>query len=159
MAKDRPVWVQRLTSFTDLLRDREYTKARRQQKAANPFTSVRMAPLKTNHGGSRDLRGGATFGARRNEASKVKRPSERVKRSTDGGMELTWVPSSSKDRPRTSSEGGRQKKQPGVETFGAGMEKGGRSQNAVELDETQRHGRTRRRQNVRSGSKNAFRRL
>ncbi|KAF9652346.1 WD repeat-containing protein [Thelephora ganbajun] len=143
----------------DLLRDREYTKARRQQKATKPFTSVRMAPLKTDRGSSRDSRGGATFGARRNEASKTKRSSEHVKRSGDGGMELTWVPSSRKDRPRTSSEGGRQKKQPGVETFGAGMEKGGRPQNAVELDEAQRYGRTNRRQNVRSGSKNVFRRL
>ena len=118
-----------------------------------------MAPLKTNRSGSRDQRGSATFGARRNEASKIKRSSEHVKRSMDGGMELTWVPSSKKDRPQAPSEGGRQKKQPNVETFGAGMERGGRPQNTVELDEAQRHGRTKRRQNVRSGSKNAFRRL
>lgn len=118
-----------------------------------------MAPLKTNHGGSRDSRGGATFGARRNEASKFRRPSEHVKRSMDGGVELTWVPPPKKDRPRTSSDGGKQKRQPGVETFGAGMEKGGRPQSAIELDEAQRHGRTKRRQNLRSGSKNVFRRL
>lgn len=117
-----------------------------------------MTPLRANHGGSRDSRG-VTFGARRNEASKSKRPSEHVKRSMDGGMELTWVPSSKKDRPRVSSEGNEHKKQLAVETFGAGMEKGGRSQSVVELDEVQRHGRTKRRQNVRSGSKNAFRRL
>ena len=153
------MWVQLLTQRADLLRDREYTKARRQQKAANPFTSVRMAPLKTNHGGSRDSRGGATFGARRNEASKYKQPSQHVKRSTGGGVEFTWVPSSKNDSPRVSSEGGKQKKRPGVETFGAGMEKGGRLQNAMELDEAQRRGRTKRRQNVRSGSKNVFRRL
>lgn len=142
----------------DLLRDREYTKARRQQKAANPFTSVRMAPLRTSHGGSRDSGGGPTFGARRN-ASKSKRPQEHVKRSMGGGMEVTWIPSSKKDRPRVTSEGGKQRKQQGVETFGAGMERGGRPQNSVELDEVQRHGRTKRRQNVRSGSKNTFRRL
>ena len=150
---------QRLIERVDLLRDREYIKARRQQKAAKPFTSVRMAPLKTNYGGSRDSRGGATFGARRNEASKYKRPPEHVRRSADGGTELTWVPSSQKDRSRETSKGGKQRKQPGVETFGAGMEKGSRPQNTVELDEAQRHGRTKRRQNVRSGSKNAFRRL
>ena len=74
-------------------------------------------------------------------------------------MELSWVPSSKKDRPRLSSDVGRQKRQPGVESFGVGMEKGGRPQNAVELDEAQRHGRTKRRQGVRSGSKNVFRRL
>lgn len=142
----------------DLLRDREYTKARRQQKADNPFTSVRMAPLKADHSGSRGSRGGATFGARRNEATKTRRPSEHVKRSTDGGMEFTWVPTPKKDRPRAPSDGSRQKK-PGVETFGAGMEKGGRPQHFAELDETQRHGRSKRRQNVRSGSKNVFRRL
>ena len=117
-----------------------------------------MTPLKANHGGSHDSRGVA-YGARRNEASKSRRPPDHVKRSMDGGMELTWVPSSRKDRSRTSSEGAKREKQPGVETFGAGMEKGGRSQNPVGLNETQRHGRTTRRQNIRSGSKNVFRRL
>ena len=158
-SNDQPARIQRLTQPTDLLRDREYTEAKRKQKAAKPFTSVRMAPLKASRGGRRDSRGGATFGARRFEASKSKRPSEHVKRSMDGSMELTWVPPSKRDRPQAFSEGGKQKKQSGIEMFGAGMERGGRPQNVVELNEAQRHGRTKRRQNVRSGSKNVFRRL
>ena len=156
---NRPVQIRRLTQPKDLLRDREFIKAKRKQKAAKPFTSVRMAPLKATRDGGRESRGGATFGARRNEASKSKRHSENVRRSVDGSVELTWVPSSKKDRPQASSEGGNRKKRPGIETFGAGMERGGQPQNAVELNEAQRRGRTERRQNVRSGSKNVFRRL
>jgi ribosome biogenesis protein ENP2 len=79
-------------------------------------------------------------------------------------MEMSWMPTtSSKDDDPSDGEGGaghgpNGKKRKGVETFGAGMEKG------VDLSEpggepTSRTGRSKRRSGVRSGSRNVFRNL
>ena len=45
-----------------------------------------------------------------------------------------------------------------MEAFGAGMERGGEGPD-VEMSEAERKGRTKRRQGMRSGSKNTFRRM
>lgn len=109
----------------------------------------------------------ATFGQRRSNTSSSytgKRPSRDNKASIaeDGGMEMSWVPSGNfEDADEASSRGGRGKggKHPkrGVEMFGAGMEKGGEA--PIELAESDRKGRSHRRQGTRSGSKNVFRRM
>lgn len=74
-------------------------------------------------------------------------------------MEVSWVPSGTRkvdeDDMLVSGGGSNGKpKRKGVETFGAGMEKGG--DNIVEMSESDKKGRTQRRKGVRSGSKNVF---
>lgn len=96
--------------------------------------------------------------------------------SGDGGMEISWVPS---DKTKTSgtwddedhdtASGARVGKgkgndktarRKGVEMFGAGMEKGGETHDAISaMGESERSGRTFRRKGMRSGSKNTFRRM
>lgn len=49
-------------------------------------------------------------------------------------------------------------KRKGVETFGAGMEKG-HEETSAGLTDSDRQGRTQRRRGVRSGSKNVFRKM
>lgn len=98
-------------------------------------------------------------------------------KGTNGAMEFSWVPESgSSSNARRVSEvtdpsdmlvpGGRGKKKENgkhrnAERFGAGLERGGfgNQDRQEKLSETERHGRTRRRSDVRSGSKNAFRGL
>jgi len=78
-------------------------------------------------------------------------------------MEMSWVPSSKAvDEDDRLVAGGQRPKRgkaqrPGVESFGAGMEKGPNL--SKDVNESDRKGRTKRRQGVRSGSKNVFRRL
>ncbi|KAF8899768.1 WD repeat-containing protein [Gymnopilus junonius] len=116
----------------------------------------------------------ATFGQRRAPPSKEnalasgKKPAFRGRRSAGandhddrGPMEISWVPSSSGNKDGDGEEGGRRKdkaRRKGVETFGAGLEKGA-VEDKADLAESERHGRTHRRQGIRSGSKNAFRRI
>lgn len=80
---------------------------------------------------------------------------------------MSWVPSSSSRQvedddmlvpggPGSSKK--KQDKRKGVESFGAGMEKGG-SERQVDMSDRDRRGRTERRKGVRSGSKNTFRRM
>lgn len=75
-------------------------------------------------------------------------------------MEVSWIPSG-RDRndkgssaSRQNNNGGRRK---GVETFGAGMERGYVPDD--EVGESDKKGRTQRRRDVRSGSRNVFRRM
>ncbi len=107
----------------------------------------------------------ATFGQRR--AQPQSQPSapggKRASRNDanigeEGGLEMSWVPSSSAQEDSSfSGKSKRPERRKGVETFGAGMERGG--ENPVELSENDRKGRTQRRQGTRSGSKNVFRRM
>ncbi|KAI6021783.1 WD40-repeat-containing domain protein [Pisolithus microcarpus] len=80
-----------------------------------------------------------------------------VKFSADGGMEMSFTPSSSVtvDQPRSTKKKGARK---GVEMLGATMERGG-DEPQGELRENEKRGRTRRRHGQRSGSKNTFRML
>ncbi|KAG9122608.1 hypothetical protein FRC07_000946 [Ceratobasidium sp. 392] len=80
---------------------------------------------------------------------------------SDGGFEMSFVPSGRADSDEEERKNTRKNRKGGgsggqVERFGAGMERGGRSEE--EVKENERNGRTKRRTGVRSGSKNAFRR-
>ncbi|CDZ96437.1 WD40 repeat protein [Phaffia rhodozyma] len=96
-----------------------------------------------------------------------------------GGMEMSFIPSSSSssgpskngkkaaegiidddfvDPGKAAREAAREKKRRGIEEFGAGMEKGGRS-DEVALKEEERHGRQKRRTGGRNASGNVFRGL
>lgn len=85
-----------------------------------------------------------------------------VRFAEDGGMEVSFMPSGKSDRDEDKGRGGRAggkaPRRKGVETFGAGMEKGGEDPD-VEISESERKGRTQRRKGMRSGSKNTFRRM
>ncbi len=78
-------------------------------------------------------------------------------------MEMTFVPRTTSsgadydDRPQKAGKG-KEPRRKGVEVFGAGMEKGGEDPD-VAMSEADRRGRTKRRQGMRSGSKNTFRRM
>ncbi|KAJ2919005.1 hypothetical protein MD484_g1423, partial [Candolleomyces efflorescens] len=81
----------------------------------------------------------------------------------DDAMEISWVPSSAADDDGDDSASRKrnvkkQDKKNGIERFGAGMEKGG-MEPEFDISEVERSGRKHRRHNVRSGSKNAFRRM
>lgn len=163
--------------YTDLVPAQNRPQARPQ--AAKP--SVRMVPLRTQGSSSRaQSSADAAFGQRR-QSSKGKYPSssrdhqEQVVHKADGGVEMSWVPSS-----RANKSGGgdddwdmdegpgkhigkaavqrREDKKRGIERFGAGMEKGG-GEAGEGGAEKGRGGRTERRRDVRSGSKNTFRRM
>jgi ribosome biogenesis protein ENP2 len=80
---------------------------------------------------------------------------------------MSWFPSSSSGavedddmlvRGGPNNNKKRQDRRNGVETFGAGMERGG-SERHVNMSDGDRRGRTERRKGVRSGSKNTFRRV
>ncbi|KAF8325776.1 WD repeat-containing protein [Cantharellus anzutake] len=94
---------------------------------------------------------------------------ERVNIIKGGGMEFSFIPQRSGDgdslfddrpRPTTSptQKNEKVKAKRGFDTFGAGMEKG-RRQEEPELEGEDRSGRTKRRQNIRSGSKKALKHL
>lgn len=81
----------------------------------------------------------------------------------EGGMEMSWVSTGgvvdgdeSDGRKRKS---GVRPKGRRVETFGAGMERGGDPDLDHDASSDNRKGRTQRRHGVRSGSKNVFRRM
>ncbi|KAF5390066.1 hypothetical protein D9757_003865 [Collybiopsis confluens] len=105
-------------------------------------------------------------GGRRKYQGKGK-DKDKVSIAEDGGMEMTWVPSESITDGADEAESGRavgpgkKNKRPdgrkGVERFGVGMERGG--EEPLDLKESERKGRQHRRQGVRSGSKNVFRRM
>ena len=141
-----------------------YNRTRERNRLAN----VNLVPMRAQNGGS-GLDKNATFGQQRVEttSSTGKRRSSNFPISEDGGMEVSWMPSSSsgivdKDDELVSG-GGRSLKgkgyerRKGVESFGAGMEKGGEEDS--QLNESDRKGRTERRKGIRSGSKNVFRRM
>ena len=141
-----------------------YTRNRERNRLAN----VSLVPIRpqreTSGAGSFDKN--ATFGQRRAPKGKGKHR-DMAAVSADGGFEMTWVPSSSKqtsidDKIASGGDGDVRRKhndrQKGVEIFGAGMEKGGEDP-SIDLSESERKGRTQRRTGIRSGSKNTFRRM
>ena len=83
----------------------------------------------------------------------------------DDAMEISWVPTSSSSATGGKDNGDRQSKsrtvkdrlRKGVETFGAGLERG--VERMESSNDSERQGRSHRRKGVRSGSKNTFRRL
>lgn len=131
-----------------------YERTKQQNKQQFRKANVNMVPMRVQHGAGGTDRT-ATFGQRRGSGSAGKRTVQ----NADGGageQEMSWVPSSSTQTEKTSSNRRHQDRK-GVERFGAGLEKGGES--AAEIAERDRQGRTHRRQGVRSGSKNVFRRM
>ncbi|KAI0317950.1 hypothetical protein OF83DRAFT_1171526 [Amylostereum chailletii] len=142
-------------------------------------TNVRLVPLRAQASSKTVVNKDASFGQRRS-ASNVRakgsssKPSadEHVVHKADGGVEMSWVPTQ-KSRSRGgdgmdvnddegASRRGKDKardQRKGVERFGAGMEKGGEDPAQQVLSEQDRSGRKVRRKDVRSGSKNTFRRI
>lgn len=135
---------------------------------------VRLVPLQA-HGSSsgRGVDKNATFGQRRLQlSSKGKQRASThdadIRHTADGGMEMTFMPKTSSmgdddDEPaggKATQWKGKEKgpKRKGVEVFGAGMERGG-DEPEVEVAESESSGRTKRRQGMRSGSRNTFRRM
>ncbi|KAL1759170.1 WD40-repeat-containing domain protein [Schizophyllum commune] len=123
-----------------------YARNRRQ-------TRVKMVPLKVRGGlGGADK--AASFGQRKSGAGPRRSGGDDT---VDGGVEVSWVPAASGGDEAAQAKGkGRRK---GVETFGAGMERGGEEDEGRDLSESEKKGRTHRRKGVRSGSKSAFRRM
>ncbi|WVF71869.1 hypothetical protein IAT40_006679 [Kwoniella sp. CBS 6097] len=91
-----------------------------------------------------------------------------MRRSADGGMEMSFIPTSKPSRSGNNSDGGNgseddeysggtRRKDRKVERFGAGLEKGG-GEDEDDGELAGRGGRTQRRHPGRSASKNAFRR-
>ena len=104
-----------------------------------------IGQLKQDQGGLRQRKPGA--GPRRSGGDDT----------VDGGVEVSWVPAASGGDEAAQAKGkGRRK---GVETFGAGMERGREEDEGRDLSESEKKGRTHRRKGVRSGSKSAFRRM
>jgi ribosome biogenesis protein ENP2 len=143
-------------------------KAYARTRERNRVASVNLVPLRAQTEGTRgqsttDQK--ATFGQRRGEESKRGKATRDLDLSAnaDGGMEMSWVPSSSSAGVRRSNEdapdewrrGSKTRK--GTVTFGMGMERGGKVR-YTEISENERKGRTQRRTGVRSGSRNALRR-
>ncbi|TRM60412.1 WD40-repeat-containing domain protein [Schizophyllum amplum] len=125
--------------------DEAYARNRRQ-------TKVKMVPLKVRGGTGPDR--DASFGQRKSGAPQRRGRAPRDD-AMDGGMEVSWVPSTTAADDGAPKGKGRRK---GVETFGAGMERGGEEEDRT-LSESEKKGRSYRRKGVRSGSKGAFRRM
>ena len=103
----------------------------------------------------------ASFGQRRQRPSGTHHTTRQsgLQKAEDGGFALSWVPSQTKDdSEKPARVGARSKsKRPGIEYLGAGLEKG--VERLDNLSEKDRKGRSERRKNVRSGSKNVFRKV
>ena len=132
-----------------------------------------MVPLRPQTIGSNNARRAgdkdATFGQRRMPRSTSSTNTGKFPFKThekDDGMEISWVPSSSssavsaKDKGdrQSTSRSGKDKHRKGIETFGAGLERG-TEERAEFSNDSERQGRSHRRKGIRSGSKNAFRRI
>lgn len=133
-------------------------------KAPNMVPAAPRVEARAGEGRSAAANRGATFGQRRKGASGGGKSASKASEPSDGAMEVSWVPSSSKDRSDSlfDDDDGQQKKDAAKrkgEAFGAGLERGGYTgeEKRREMPESERHGRTKRRSNVRSGSKNVFR--
>ncbi|CAA7268364.1 unnamed protein product [Cyclocybe aegerita] len=133
-----------------------------------PNKRLNMVPLRAQPGASsgRGADPNATFGQRVRGSSSFngKSTSRRAKEDGGGAMEVSWVPSSSGAKSgdveqRSGKEKGNNTRRKGVETFGAGMERGFDEDEGRKMGDAERHGRTQRRKVIRSGSKNAFRRI
>ncbi|GLB39166.1 putative NUC153 domain containing protein [Lyophyllum shimeji] len=141
-------------------------EAYNRNRSANRAPRVNLVPMRPQTDGTRGADKNATFGQRRMATSgsaggKERASSSDVRFAADGGMEVSWTPASGPTDvddmlvPGGGAPKGKTKR-PGVESFGAGLERGG-GEPAVEISESERKGRTKRRTGVRSGSKNVFR--
>ncbi|RXW20182.1 hypothetical protein EST38_g5672 [Candolleomyces aberdarensis] len=143
-------------------------KSRAQARAPK----VNLVPMKAASSSSA-LDKDATFGQRLTPKSASQVLNGKGKARQDYGddgdgdndaMEISWVPSTSaadEDEDDSASRKKKSKKQDkknGIERFGAGLEKGA-LEPEHDISEVERSGRKHRRHNVRSGSKNAFRRM
>ena len=149
-------------------------------KVRRPAKNVRMVSAQPQlegssrrHSTSTSTNANASFGQRRKTSSSSigdnRRRNSGAYSKGNAEAEFTWVPSAGADgsdsgRPSKASANGKEKekKRRGIETFGAGLEKGHTTANDADsrpLSENERHGRTKRRMGVRSGSKNVFRGL
>lgn len=105
----------------------------------------------------------ASFGDRRKETPSTNSHKPLANKHEDrGAMEMSWTPTTTSrdDQPSDDETLSRPKpkgKRKGIETFGAGMEKG--IDTTGQINEGSRTGRSKRRSGVRSGSRNAFRKL
>lgn len=152
--------------WTDDIRARMAAResAARQRKApVNRNPNVRLVPMRAHADGAGGrLDKNATFGQRRSTVSAKGKGRmsdfEGVKFAADGGVEMTYIPSASAAADDGGKAAAKKPKRKGVETFGAGLEKGG-EEPEVAMSEAERRGRTQRRKGMRSGSKNTFRRL
>ncbi|KAI0711387.1 WD40-repeat-containing domain protein [Earliella scabrosa] len=160
--------------WQDDIRSRAAARTAARKPTREP--KVRLVPLQAQDSrGSRSLDKNATFGQRRSQLGskgKERASSARdasVRHTADGGIEMTFVPRTTstghdyddEEQPsgRAQKTGkGKDAKRKGVEVFGAGMEKGG-DDPEIEMTESERKGRTKRRQGMRSGSKNTFRKM
>ncbi|GBE87402.1 Ribosome biogenesis protein enp2 homolog [Sparassis crispa] len=155
------------------------TSSRAQARSRQPQQrqpNVRMVPLRAKSDvASARADKDATFGQRRFtggvDAKRKGRAPPRdtqLRHSADGGMEMSFIPKASSHHADDDildddhDNGMKQRvkgtaRRKGVETFGAGMERGGREEQ--EMSESERKGRTHRRKGMRSGSKNTFRRM
>ncbi|KAJ3517899.1 hypothetical protein NLJ89_g215 [Agrocybe chaxingu] len=134
-----------------------------------PNKRLNMVPLRAQAGASsgRGADPNATFGQRaRGPSSFIKKSISKARGKEDdgGAMEVSWVPSSSGAKSddteqRSGKEKGKNARRKGVETFGAGMERGFDEDEGRKMGDAERHGRTQRRNVMRSGSKNVFRRI
>ncbi|KAI8986709.1 WD40-repeat-containing domain protein [Trametes punicea] len=165
--------------WQDDIRVRMAARASSRRQARPPprrEPKVHLVPLQAqNEGSGRGVDKNATFGQRRSQLGSrgkeraFSRDDSTVRHTTDGGVEMTFIPKTTSsghdydDGPAgaAAQKGkgkGKQPKRRGVETFGAGMERGGEEPER-EMSEMERRGRTKRRQGMRSGSKNTFRKL
>ncbi|KAK4689112.1 ribosome biogenesis protein ENP2, partial [Tremellales sp. Uapishka_1] len=81
-----------------------------------------------------------------------------MRRSTDGGMEMSFIPDNNRPKDVDSDDeysGGNKRRPSKVEKFGAGLERG----QEEDSEEEGKGGRTRKRKVERSASKNVFRRM
>ena len=150
-----------------------YARTREQNRTLSK-SNVNFVPLRAHAStGGRDteIDKDASFGQRRSSIThkgKSKAPSH-AGFGPEGGVEMSWVPSSTAgagDDEDISVAGGLDKvkkknrdKRKNVESFGAGMERGGGTSERYGATDAERRGRMERRKGVRSGSKNAFRRV
>ncbi|KAI9069883.1 hypothetical protein FKP32DRAFT_1608216 [Trametes sanguinea] len=170
--------AEKLKREEERARKREERRAKKAQAAESKDDAmepkVRLVPLQAQaEGSSRGMDKDATFGQRRSQlGSKGKgrahsRDDSEIRHTADGGIEMTFIPKTTSsghdydDGPSSAAQQkgkGKEPKRKGVETFGAGMERGGEEPER-EMTEMERKGRTKRRQGMRSGSKNTFRKM
>ena len=164
------------TCFVEL-----YPAQYKARQRGQPNERVKFVPVRTQGASTSARAADAPFGQRRaqSQSKKTEKKSadEHIVRNADGTVEMSWVPSSGGGKGKRRSSGfddmdvdtegsgrGRGKikekdTRKGVERFGAGMEKGGEAPADGKMSEAERRGRTHRRKDVRSGSKNTFRRI
>ncbi|KAL4068613.1 WD40-repeat-containing domain protein [Scleroderma yunnanense] len=140
--------------------EQQYTRTREanRRRGANvnlipivPRTNASTAKL-----GNKDASFGQRLSSQRPKAHAEK--TSNMQFSADGGMEMSFIPSSSALDDDVLKPAKRKAMRKGVEVLGATMERGGEELQG-DVGESDRTGRTHRRKGQRSGSKNTFRML